>query len=114
MKVELKEFNSILGKIHSTYHEAALRLGMSDSKRDILYVLCDKGSSCNQSTLYKKTGMMRSTVNSAIHKLENAGILYLTTGTGRNTCVFLTKKGKKYIEKTVEKLIEIENGIYLN
>ena len=86
MKVEFKEFNSIIGKINGIYHEAALKMGMSDSERDILYVLCDKGSGCNQSVLYKETGMTRSTVNSAIRKLENKGILYLTAGTGRNTC----------------------------
>ena len=44
MKVEFKEFNSIIGKINGIYHEAALKMGMSDSERDILYVLCDKGS----------------------------------------------------------------------
>ena len=113
MKVEFKEFNSIIGKINGIYHEAALKMGMSDSERDILYVLCDKGSGCNQSVLYKETGMTRSTVNSAIRKLENKGILYLTAGTGRNTCVVLTDKGEKHIAETVGKLIKIENSIYL-
>ena len=112
MKVKLKEFNSISGTIDSIYHEAALKMGMSDSERDILYVLCDHGSGCNQSALYKETGMTRSTVNSAIRKLEKAGILYLTPGKGRNTCVVLTEKGEKYITETVGKLIEIENKIY--
>lgn len=112
MNVEFKELNSIIGKINSIYHEAALKLGISDSERDILYVLCDKGSGCNQSALYKETGMTRSTVNSAIRKLESAGILYLTAGKGRNTCVVLTEKGEKYIAETVGKLVEIENNIY--
>ena len=114
MKVEFKEFNSIIGKINGIYHEAALKMGISDSERDILYVLCDRGSGCNQSVLYKETGMTRSTVNSAIRKLENAGILYLTAGRGRNTCVVLTEKGERYIAETVGKLIEIENRIYLS
>lgn len=114
MKVELKKFNNINGTINSIYHEAALKMGMSDSERDILYVLCDHGSGCNQSVLYKETGMTRSTVNSAIRKLENLGILYLTAGEGRNTCVILTEKGEKYIAETVGKLIEIENNIYLS
>lgn len=114
MKVEFKEFNSIIGKINGIYHEAALKMGISDSERDILYVLCDKGSGCKQSALYKETGMTRSTVNSSIRKLEKAGILYLTAGQGRNTCVVLTEKGEKYITETVGKLVEIENRIYLN
>ena len=64
--------------------------------------LCDRGSGCNQSVLYKETGMTRSTVNSAIRKLENAGILYLTAGRGRNTCVVLTEKGEGYMRKRLE------------
>ena len=112
MKVEFKTFNAIYGKIDSTYHEAALKLGMSDSERDILYVLFDKGSGCNQSALYKETGMTRSTVNTAIRKLEKAGILYLTAGTGKNTCVILTERGNVFLSETIGKLIEIENEIY--
>lgn len=114
MKVEFKELNNIIGKINSVYHEAALKMGISDSERDILYVLCEKGSGCNQSVLCKETGMTRSTVNSSIRKLESAGILYLTAGKGRNTRVILTEKGELYIEETVGKLIEIENRIYLS
>ena len=42
MRVELKEFNSITGKINSIYHEAALKMGISDSEfveKSILTVL---------------------------------------------------------------------------
>lgn len=112
MKVELKEFNNISGKISSAYHEAALKMGITDSERDILYVLFDNGSGCNQSVLYRETGMTRSTVNTAIRKLERAGILYLTAGVGKNTRVVLTEKGETFLERTIKKLVEIENNIY--
>ena len=114
MKVELKEFSSISGDIDSIYHEAALKMGMTDSELDILYVICNQGSGCNQSALYKKTGMKRSTVNSAIRKMEKEELLYLTSGKGRNTCVTLTEKGEAYIAQTEGKLIEIENQIFLS
>ncbi len=112
MKVELKEFNNITGWINSLYHDAALKMGLSDSERDILYVLYDQGNGCKQSAFYKETGMTRSTVNSAIRKLEKADILYLKAGEGRNTCVYLTEKGEQYLRDTIERLIEIENRIY--
>lgn len=114
MQVALREFNNLVGIIDALYHEAALKLGLSDSERDILYVLCNHGSGCNQSALYKETGLSRSTVNSSIRKLEQADILYLAAGTGRNTRVFLTEKGETYINETVGKLIQIENDIYLS
>ena len=30
MKIDFKEFNEILGRIDNGYHEAALKLGLSD------------------------------------------------------------------------------------
>lgn len=113
MKVALKEYNEISGIIQGAYHEAAVKLGISDSEMNILYVICGEGSGCNQSALYKKTGMTRSTVNSAIRNMEKSGVLYLTAGEGRNTRVFLTEKGEKHLASTVGKIIKIENSIYL-
>ncbi len=112
MNVEMKKFNNIAGTINSIYHDAALKMGMTDSERDILYVICDLGSGCNQSALYKNTGMTRSTVNSALRKMEKAGILYVKSGEGRNTCVYLTEYGEKYLSSTVGKIVEIENKIF--
>lgn len=112
MRVELKELNGILSDIDAAYHEAALKLGLSDSEYDILYLLCNYDGSCNQSTFYKETGMTRSTVNSAIRKLEKEEIVYLKPAEGRNTCVVLTEKGRQRVANTVCPMIEIENRIF--
>ena len=56
--------------------------------------------------------MTKSTINSAIKKMERDEILYLTPGPGRNTCVYLTEKGQKLAERTVYKVFEIENAVY--
>ncbi len=113
MNVAMKEFNRITGMIDSLYHEAALKFGMTDSELDMFYIIANYGEGCNQSLLYKETGMSKSTVNTAIHKLEKADILYLETGIGRNTRVCLTQKGRENLHK-IEKLIKIENKIYLS
>lgn len=113
MYIAMKECNQVIGEIEGIYHEAAVRLGLSDSELNILYVLGNYDNSCNQSALYKETGMTRSTVNSTVRKLEKEGILYLTPGKGRNTCVSLTEKGEAYQKDTVQKLIEAENRVYL-
>lgn len=112
MKIDFKEFNEILGRIDNGYHEAALKLGLSDSELDILYVLAAHDHMCLQSTLYKETWMTRSTVNSAIKKMEREGFLYLTAGEGRNTCVHITDEGQRRMDETVFKLIAVENEIY--
>ena len=87
-----KEFYNLLSQLNNAYHDAALKLGLTDSELDVLYSLNEHGSGCNQSIFYKETGTTKSTINSAVRKMEQAGYLYLKPGTGRNTCVFSRKK----------------------
>ena len=99
-----KEFYNLLSQVNSVYHDAALKLGLTDSELDILYSLNEHGSVCNQSIFYKETGTTKSTINSAVRRMEQAGYLYLKPGTGRNTWCCTIKvdiensKGQ-YIEK---------------
>ena len=60
-----KEFYNLLSQVNSVYHDAALKLGLTDSELDILYSLNEHGSGCNQSIFYKETGTTKSTINSA-------------------------------------------------
>lgn len=110
----MKEFNKVSGAISGYYHEAALKLGISDAEMNVLYVLSYEGSGCYQSLLYKNTGMTRSTVNTIIRRFEKEELLYLKGGKGRNTCVMLTKKGEKYLKDTSQKIIDIENHIFMS
>lgn len=112
MNIAFKEYYYLLSQIDSSYHDAALKLGITDSELDILYSLSIHGSGCYQSTFYKETGATRSTINSSIRKMEKAGILYLEPGPGRNTRVFLTEDGQKLLENTIHKVIRIENEIF--
>lgn len=110
----MKEFNIVNGTINGYYHEAALKLGLSDVEMNILYALCMEGNGCYQSLLYKNTGLTRSTVNTVIRRFEKADLLYLKSGKGRNTCVFLTEKGEKYLADTAQKIVDIETHIFAN
>lgn len=67
---------------------------------------------CLQSTLYKETGLTKTTVNSALKKLEKGGTLYLTPGPGRNTRVYLTEGGAQLARDTAGRLMELENRVY--
>ena len=103
MESAFKDWDYIEGMIDSAYHEAALKMNLSDSEFSILYIFNEHQEGCC---------MTKSTVNSAIRKMEKKELLYLTPGSGRNTQVFLTEKGKKLMEDTVYRVIEIENEIY--
>lgn len=105
----IQEFNQIDGRISSLYHAAALKMGLSDSEFRILYTLAVNAPGYLQSALREATGMGRSTVNSALKKLEREGIL---PGSGRHTCVSLTAQGHRLADRTVCRLIRLEDRIY--
>ena len=112
MRNAFREYNKLIGLIDGIYHEIALKLKLTDSEFDILYALSVHEEGCYQSVLYKQTGMTKSTVNTTIKKMEREELLYLTHGEGRNTCVFLTEKGKQLMKDTIYKVIQMENEIY--
>lgn len=107
-----EQYTYLAGEINALYHEAAVKMGLSDSVQNILYVLCDQGSRCSQSEIGRLTGISRQTINSAIRKLERNGIVYLEQGRGRNTIVCLTEQGKAFAAQRVVPLLEAEQKIW--
>lgn len=108
---EMRRFNYLLSETDAAYHEAALRLGMSDSTMQVLYTICNRGDSCLLSEICSLSGVSKQTINSALRKLEGEGTVYLEASGGRKKKVCLTDKGRALVEGTVVRLIEIENGI---
>lgn len=105
---EIHRINYLTSEMDSIYHQASLRLGISDSVSIILYTIQDKGESCLLSDVYKNSGISRQTVNSAIRRLEADGVLYLEPYAGRAKKIVLTNKGQDYIRQTVARLLEAE------
>ncbi len=112
MELTTEDVGSINGMINSTFHQAAIKLGLNDSEMSIFYIIKRCGEGCNQSELYKRTGQRRSTINSAIRKMEKNNLLYLEPGEGRNTRVFLTDEGREKSKETVERLLQLEQEIF--
>lgn len=112
MKEILKEYNQIIGAIEGAYHEAARRLGLSDSELKILYLLYMYPEGCKQSVLYRESGLTKSTVNSSLKKMEQKGILQIVSTNGRLTWVHPTEDGNRLIQNTLSRVIEIEKEIY--
>lgn len=104
----INKINYLGSEIESLYHQASLKLGISDSVSIILYTVYDAGESCLLSDIYKKSGISKQTVNSAIRGLEADHILYLEQYTGRAKRVVLTEKGRDFAKQTVAKIQEAE------
>lgn len=106
------QINCLTEETDSLYHQAALKLGVSDSVLFILYMMYVNGEKCLLYDIYKSSGISKQTVNSAIRKLENEGIVYLEKHSGKNKTVYLTEKGKSYVNKTAAKLLEAEYNAF--
>lgn len=109
---EMKRYNHLVGEIDAVYHDISLNLGLSDSAMKILYTICDNGDSCLLQEISHRSGVSKQTINSAIRKLEEEGIVYLNSVGPKNKNVCLTDKGKQLAEHTAIRLIEMENDIF--
>lgn len=109
---DLKRFNYLTYEIDAAYHEAALKLGLSDSAMLILYTICNNGEECLLSDITKLSGISKQTINSALRKLEGEEIVYLEIFSGKKKRICLTEKGKLLVENTVLQIIQIENDIF--
>lgn len=69
-RTQIHRINYLTSEMESFYHQASLKLGVSDSVSMVLYTIYDTGESCLLSDIYKKTGISKQTINSAIRTLE--------------------------------------------
>ena len=108
----IHKINYLASEVEAAYHQASLRLGISDSISIILYTVYDLGEGCLLRELYKKSGASKQTVSSALRKLEQEEILYLTQDKGRAKRVALTPKGREFVKTTAGRLFEAEGRAY--
>ena len=105
---DIHKLNYLTSEMDALYHQASLKLGISDSVSIVLYTIHDRGENCLLSDVYKKSGVSKQTVNSAIRSLEKDGILYLEPYTGRSKKIVLTEKGREFVQQTVARLVDAE------
>ena len=73
----IHKLNCVLTDTNAIYHQAALKLGLSDSAMFVLYMLQYKGGSCLLNDVCKELGISKQTVNSTIRKLEMMALFIL-------------------------------------
>lgn len=103
MSPALLESNKLFKEFNNIYHDAALKLGISNSSLDILYSICELGDGCLQRDISKSTFIPKQTIHSSIRSLEKLGYIYLSNGKGRNM------HGRDYIKETIYPIITLEN-----
>lgn len=112
MSEKLVIFNRIYKEYNEIYHEAAIRLGLSNSEFDTLYAICELGDGCKQTDICRTTFIPKQTVNSAIRTLEKKEYLTLASGKGRSMHIYLTEQGLQLVRRTIFPMVEIENEAF--
>lgn len=85
---KLHRINYLTAELEWLYHQASLRMGIADSTMRVLYTIYDHGEDCLLSCVYKESGISKQTVNSALRRLEEQGVLRMESGGGRGKRVF--------------------------
>lgn len=105
----LKRINCLANELDLLYHQAARKLGVSDSVLCILYMIHEKGDGCLLCDICNESGISKQTINSALRKLEKEDILYLEQDKGKNKRIRLTEKGRQYTAHTAARLYDAES-----
>lgn len=107
-----RNYSYLTSEIEAAYHEAALKCGVTDSAMRILYAICLHGEACPLSAVIALSGISKQTINSALRKLERAGILYLKNIDGKKKQVLLTEAGKAVARRSALRVIDMEKQIF--
>ena len=113
MSPALSMFNHIYKEFNEIYHEATLKMGLSDSAFDILYSIVDLGDGCSQSDICKYSCLSKQAVNSSIKKMASLNYLTFKPGKGRVMQIFLTDKGRQLLDEKIYPIIKKENEAFL-
>ena len=112
---QLSEYNRLYKENTAIYHSVCTGLGMPESTFWILYTLRSEELPVTQSDMCAILGYPKQTVNSALKKLEQEGLLSLSGGRGRGgKPIRLTEAGVKLAEQTVDLVIESEQKALLD
>ena len=112
---QLSEYNHLYKENTAIYRDLSVRMGLTESTFWILYTLRVEESPVTQSDMCAILGYPKQTVNSALKKLEQEGLLSLSGGRGRGgKPIRLTEAGIKLAEQTVDFVIEAEQRALLD
>ena len=107
----IHRINRITAEMDALYHQAALKLNLSDSSMFILYTIYEKGGRCPLNEI-NNSGICKQTINSAIRRLEAEGILYLEPLKGKSKIAVLTEKGEAFSMQTAARLLDAEEQAF--
>ena len=112
----IETINQIVNERDSIFDHIALCSGVSELAYMILYIIeTEKDKNWIQSDLADSFFFSRKSVNSAVSKLSNEGLIYLDSSTynGNKKVLKLTDKGKEFSAKWIVPVIKASDESFL-
>ncbi|NBH82284.1 MarR family transcriptional regulator [bacterium C-53] len=105
----LLEFNGIMKESDDIYRSTAKKCGLSDCAFWIFYFLRTEQEVFTQSDICNALYQPKQTVNSALKKMEQDGMIELSEMEDRRSKqIHLTEKGSVLVRRTIDRVIDIE------
>lgn len=112
----IETINQIVNERDSIFDHIALCSGVSELAYMILYIIeTEKGKNWIQSDLADSFFFSRKSVNSAVSKLCDEGLIYLDSSTynGNKKVLKLTDSGKEFCAKWIDPVIKANDESFL-
>ena len=112
----LSRLNQADKLLDDLYHHYAQRHGLSDSAFWILYIAVTQDEESTQKDICQLWSYSKQTVNSALKRLEEQGVLFLQpqVTNRKNKTVMFTEAGLRYARRVVEPLLQAEEAAFLH
>lgn len=109
-KQQLENLNQQIKELSGIYHQAAVRLGISDNEFWVWYTVFVMGEEYSQQDICEIWSLPKQTVNSVVMNMVKRELIKLEVvpGTRNRKLLRLTDKGKSYGEAVVRPIFEAE------
>ena len=110
----VKYLNYMLCEVEKIYQSLLASQKISDSEYVLLFAILEKGEGCLQKEIVQSSYISKKTLNSTVKKLEQKGLITLKSGKYPNMHIYLTDKGKEYLETKIIPILKIQENMMQN
>ena len=108
----ITEVNRTYKEEEDFYRRLARRSGLSDAAFWVLYSIETAPGPVTQTDIGSTLMLSKQTINSGLKQLEQGGQITLSGGPGRRKYLQLTGRGQNLAERTVRKVLELEERAF--
>ena len=108
---KLKQLNSMLSEVDNIYQSLLKAHNISEGEYVVMFAINELGEGCSQKDISENGYASKKTINSTIKKFEKEGHIELKPAKYPSMQIFLTEKGKKFMEESIIPILKIESSV---